>query len=347
MNPVKTAIASYGMSGMVFHAPFLHANPKFKLIKVLERTKNKSVEKYPYVMVVKSFEDILNDSEIELVIVNTPDHTHFDLARRALLAGKHVVVEKPFVQKVKEGEALIRISQEKNRILSVFQNRRWDGDFLTVKKIIEDKALGKIVEFEAHFDRFRNYINTGSWREDVSTGTGTVYNLGSHLIDQALVLFGRPPFITADIRILRPGSRIDDYFNIWFDYSDFKVILKSTYLAKEPGAKFTIHGMNGSFVKFGTDPQEEMLKAGHWPDENNWGKDSEEFYGKLNTTLNNEDINCNIETIPGNYNAYFENIYEAIRKNKELLVTPEQALEVIRIIEIIFRSHKEKRTIDF
>jgi predicted dehydrogenase len=347
MNPVKTAIASYGMSGEVFHAPFLHTNPKFELVKVLERTKNRSLEKYPYITVMKTYEDIIHDPEIELVIVNTPDHTHYELAKKALIAGKHVIVEKPFVQKVTDGEELIRISHDHNKILSVFQNRRWDGDFLTVKKIIEDKVLGKIVEFEIHFDRFRNYIKEGSWREDASTGTGTVFNLGSHLIDQALILFGQPQSVTADVRILRPGGSIDDYFNIWLDYPEIKVILKSTYLAKEPGAKFTVHGMNGSFIKFGVDPQEEMLKAGHWPDEKDWGKDLEEFYGKLNTKLNHEDINCRVKTIPGNYKVYFDNIYEAIREKTGLLVTPEQALDNIRIIEAVFLSHKEKRSIVF
>jgi len=342
---IYTGLASYGMSGRVFHAPFLEANPGYILKTILERTPKRSKEKYPAVNIVKSYEELLSDKNIDLIVVNTPDHTHYELAKKALNAGKHVVVEKPFVVKSSDGEELIKIAEEKNLVLSVFQNRRWDGDFLTVKKVINDGLLGRLVEYETHFDRYRNFIKDNTWKEEEGKGTGILYNLGSHLIDQALVLFGLPELVNANIRTFRDGGKVNDYFDIRFEYLNFRVILKSSYLVREPGPRYIINGTNGSFVKYGTDPQEEMLNKGVRPVGDKWAREKAEFWGLLNTSINGKDVRERIKTMPGNYNKFYDNIYKAIMGDEELSVKPGEALDVIRIIGMAEKSNRKKRSI--
>ena len=339
-----TAIVSYGMSGSIFHAPLLHAHRGFLLKTILQRNSNSALEKYPYVTVAKTYNELLSDKEIELIVVNTPDKTHFEFASRALDAGKHVIVEKPFTTTVSDGEKLIALAKEKGRLLSVFQNRRWDGDFLTVQKIMQQKLLGRLVEYEAHFDRYRNYIQD-SWKESPEHQTGTLYNLGSHLIDQALVLFGMPEAVYADIRIMRTNGRVDDAFDLKLYYKDIKVTLKAGYLVREPGPKFLVHGTEGSFVKYGIDPQEEDLKQGRIPDEDGWGTEPESEWGVLNTNINGIHIRKKIETVAGGYIDYYSNIIDVVRKGAELAVKPEEALDVIRIIEASYRSSEKRKLV--
>ncbi len=344
---IRTGLASYGMSGRVFHAPFLETNPGYILKTVLERTPKGSKEKYPGVNIVTSYEELLSDKNIDLIVVNTPDHTHYELVKNALNAGKHVVVEKPFVVESSDGEELIKIAKEENLVLSVFQNRRWDGDFLTVKKVVKDGLLGRLVEYEAHFDRYRNFIKENTWKEEEEKGTGVLYNLGSHLIDQALVLFGLPELVNANIRTFRAGGKVNDYFDIRLEYPNFRVILRSSYLVREPGPTYILNGINGSFVKYGTDPQEELLNKGVLPVGKKWVKEKEDFWGLLNTSINGKDIRERIITLPGNYNEFYNNVYKAIKEDVELAVKPGEALDVIRIIEMAIRSNREGRSVEF
>ncbi len=301
--------------------------------------------RYPDVESVRSFDELLHDTEIDLVIINTPDHTHAELAHKALMAGKHVVVEKPFTLHAGEGEDLLNLATRKSKIISVFQNRRWDGDFLTIQKVINEGLVGELVNFESNFDRFRNYIQPNSWKEDSSNGTGTIYNLGSHLIDQALVLFGLPEAVTAELRTLRPEGMVDDFFEVLLHYTGMRVALKASYLAREAGARFSLHGTQGSFVKYGLDPQENALKAGHSPQSTDWGKEKPEMWGTLNTEKHGLHYVGKLETIAGNYMAFYDNIYDAIINGKELAVKPEEAINVISIIEAALESYKLKRTI--
>jgi len=261
---IKTALASFGMSGKVFHGPLLHVHDGFEISKILERNRSESNKRYPSSQIVRKYADIITDKNIELVIINTPDHIHYEMTKHALEAGKHVVVEKPFTLKYAEADELIKIAKKKKRLLSVFQNRRWDSDFLTVQKVIKNKLLGRLVEYEAHFDRYRTFIQD-NWKEDASVGTGTLYNLGSHLIDQALVLFGFPQWVFADVRHARKDSKVDDAFDIRLGYPEVRVTLKASYLVREPGPKYILHGEQGSFHKYGMDIQEEELKKGRWP----------------------------------------------------------------------------------
>ncbi|HYW96090.1 MAG TPA: Gfo/Idh/MocA family oxidoreductase, partial [Bacteroidales bacterium] len=284
-------------------------------------------------------------ADIELIIVNTPDHTHYELTRQALQAGKHVVVEKPFTQTFTEAAELIEMAENNGLVLSVFQNRRWDGDFLTIGQVLQKKLLGRLTEFESHFDRFRNYVKEDTWKEDPATGTGTLYNLGSHMIDQALILFGMPEGVTADIRMMRPGAKVDDSFDLHLRYTGLKVVVRGGYLVREAGPRYILHGTEGSFLKWGLDPQEETLKQGNLPVGDNWGKEHQDDFGLLNTTIGDLHFRGRIETLPGNYSAYYDNIYRALRHGEALAVTARQGANVIRIIEAAYRSARERRTI--
>lgn len=344
-RPIVTAILSYGMSGEVFHAPLLQAHPGFTLKTIWQRTSDRAKQHHPSVQVVRSIDEILTDSEIELVIVNTVNDTHFDFAKRALGAGKHVIVEKPLTPTVDEGKELIALAKQNGLILSVFQNRRWDGGFMTTKNVIEWGMVGKVVEFEAHYDRFRNYIEANTWKEMPGPGSGILYNLGSHLLDQINVLFGMPEAVDARIGIQRPGGSVIDFYDMRLLYPDINVIVKSSYLVREAGPLYAVHGTKGSFLKYGIDPQEAALKVHQVPGTPGWGVDSENLWGKINTEINGLHIEGRIETVPGNYLGFYDNIRDAIRNGKPLAVTPEQALQVIRLIEAAMQSSAEKRAV--
>ncbi len=344
-QPITTALLSYGMSGEVFHAPLLSAHPGFRIKTILQRKSESSKQHYPGVHVVRNLDDILGDPQIELVIVNTPNETHFDYAAKALEAGKHVVVEKPFTNTTLEAQELIALAKKKNRMLSVFQSRRWDGAFMTLKNIIASGALGKIVEYEAHYDRFRNYVAANTWKEEPGPGCGILYNLGSHMLDQVLVLFGKPEWVTATIGIQRPGGKVPDYYDLRLECDGLNVIVKSSYLVREPGPFYVVHGVNGSFVKYGIDPQEEALKLHQVPGTAGWGTEPEKFWGKLNTEIEGLHYEGKIETLPGNYIGFYQSIYETIREGKELAVKPEQALQVIQLIETANKSNAERRSV--
>lgn len=346
IKPIHTALLSYGMSGEVFHAPLLMADPGFKLSTVVQRKSDSAQQHYPAVKVIRSVDEAIQDSDIELVIVNTPNETHFPFAVKALEAGKHVVVEKPFTVTVNEANELIALSRKTNRILTVFQNRRWDGDYLTLKKVIEEKLVGKIVEFEAHYDRFRNYIEVNTWKEEAGIGKGILYNLGSHMLDQALDLFGMPVEVDSRIGTQRPGGRVDDYYDIRLLYDGFHVIIKSSYLVREQGPRYILHGTDGSFIaSSGIDPQEQALKEKKIPGSAGWGTHDKEGWGKLNTTISGLHVEGKIETIPGNYMAFYKNLYEVIREGKPLAVKPEQARDVILVIEAAYKSNQQRKAI--
>lgn len=344
MKTISTALASYGMSGIVFHGPLLEVHPRFEIKKILERHQHNSAGKHPGATLVRSYDEILEDKEIELLIVNTPDHLHYSMSMEALNAGKHIVVEKPFTMKSAEANEIIETAENKGLMVSVFQNRRWDGDFLTVKDVINKGLTGRLVSFESHFDRFRNYIQE-SWKEDDSLGAGTLYNLGSHMIDQALQLFGMPAYLFADVRAQRTDSKVDDSFDIIMHYKDVKCFVRGSYLVKEAGPRYILHGTEGSFLKFGLDSQEQLLKDGLLPDSPHWGEEAQEDWGILNQDHAGEDHKQTIETIPGNYGLYYDSIYEHLRNGAPLAVSAESARDVIRIIEAAYESGRSGKVV--
>lgn len=345
-NPIRTAIASFGMSGQVFHGPLLKENPQFQVVKVFERSKNISRKLFPNANIVRTYEEILCDDNIELIVVNTPDVLHYKMAKQALEAGKHVVVEKPLTQKSNEAKELLSLARSKGVVFTVYQNRRWDGDFRTVQKVLDEGKLGRLIEFESHFDRFRTYIAPDTWKEEGDEYTGVLYNLGSHLIDQAYVLFGMPKMVTSHLQVLRKNGVVTDYFDVRLQYEGFAAILKCSYLVKDPGPRFSIYGEKGTFRKWGIDPQEGLLKAGHLPNEEDWGAEPAELWGTMVYEDDEEDVEELVETIPGDYKIFYNNLFEAIRNGANLLVKPEEAIDVLNILEACLLSNREKRTIE-
>lgn len=331
MNPVKVGLIGYGLSGKVFHAPFFRSLPQYNLA-LISTTKPENVyEDIGDVTVVPAAEAVIESDEIDLVVITAPNEYHFTLGKKALEAGKHVVIEKPFVVHPEEGQALQKLAEEKGLILSPYHNRRWDNDFLTVKKLIENGALGEVMSYEAHFDRFRPDVRD-RWREKPVPGGGILYDLGSHLIDQALLLFGNEPKnVSADVKAQRKDATVDDYFHIRLDYDPLQVILHSSALVRSPGPKFQVHGTKGSFVKYGMDPQEGQLRNGMLPGETGWGLDQEQTYG----ILTNDEFpdGKRIMSEIGSYETYYEMLAEAIRHDAPLPATASQGTEVIRVIE--------------
>lgn len=345
-NQIITAIASFGMSGQVFHGPFLKVNSGFRVTQILERSKNLSSKLLPNAEIVRSFDQILANPKIELVIINTPDIFHFEMAKQALKAGKNVVIEKPITQKCADAVELIRLAKQNNVLLTVYQNRRWDGDFLTVKKVLAESKLGRLVEFESNFDRYRHFIKPNTWKEQGGDEySGVLYNLGSHMVDQIYLLFGKPKAVTAHLKIVRNAGVITDYYNIRFEYEGFSALTKCSYLVKNAGPRYIIHSEFGTFNKFGLDPQEDELKAGNLPVGENWGTEPQEEWGTIFYEKNGVDYEELVETIPGNYGIFYENVYDVIRKGSELFVKPEDTVEVLKLLEACKESNLEKRTV--
>jgi predicted dehydrogenase len=346
MNPINTALCSFGMSGLVFHSPFLSINPHFNFYAVWERTKDLAHEKFPEVKTYRTLEAMLADDLVELVIVNTPNYTHYEYAKKSLEAGKHVIVEKPFTIDVSQANDLIELAKKQNRVLSVYQNRRYDSDYKTIKKVVSQNLLGELVEVEMHFDRFREELSPKVHKETPGPGAGVLYDLGSHLIDQALQLFGKPEKIFADIRIIRPNSKVDDYFELLLYYPKLRVRLKASYIVREALPGYILHGLKGSFIKPKTDIQETLLKEGVIPGKKDWGTEPETEKGLLHTEIKGKEVIEFITSEQGNYNDYYNAIYEAIRNNQPLPVTAEEGAEVIKIILAAFESSESEKVVE-
>ncbi len=347
MQKIKTALCGFGMSGWVFHAPFIHLHEGFELYAVWERNKKLAQEQYPSIISYSSYEELFANDAIDLIIVNTPNNTHYSLTKQALLANKHVVVEKPFTITSAEGEELIELAKEKNRKLSVYQNRRFDSDYLTIQDILNKKLLGELVEAEFHFDRYSEILSYKVHKETPGQGTGNLYDLGAHLIDQALQLFGYPKAIFADITAMRNISKVDDYFELILFYENkLRVRIHSTYLAREANIGYIFHGTKGSFIKPKTNVQEIALVNKQQPNEPNWGVEPQTDWGLLHTEQNGTVIREIIPSKSGQYMNYYNGMYEAIVHNKNVPVTAEDGLAVIKIIEAAYASNTARKIID-
>lgn len=345
MQPIHTALLSFGMSGKLFHAPFLAAHPGFVLTAAWERSKSEAVQFYPSITTHRTLEDVLADDRIELVVVNTPNYTHFDYAQKALQAGKHVVMEKPFTATVAEGEALVQLAKSQNRLLIPFQNRRWDSDFRTFQQVVRSGVLGEVVEAELHFDRFSAGLSAKAHKEAAGAGTGVLYDLGTHLIDQALCLFGRPNALFADLRMLRSGSVVDDYFELLLYYPRLRVRLHASYFVKEVLPSFMAHGTHGSFVKLRADPQEKDLQNGLQPNREEWGREEAATAGWLHVETAAGTQRNPVDTLQGNYLHFFDGVYEALRKGAAPPVLSADALANIRLVEAAKESSRAQKVV--
>lgn len=348
---VNVGLIGYGLSGQIFHAPILTSVPGFNLYMVYE-TKPANIEaikkKYPDAKVVSDVKEIFGSKDIQFVIVATPNIVHFSYAKKAMESGKNVLVEKPFTCTSQEADELIAIAKKTNKLLTVNHNRRWDSDFKTVEKVIKNNLLGEIVEYEAHYDRFRPEIGD-NWRfQKASPAAGTLYDLGSHLIDQAQYLFGLPKEVFGYVDVQRKNSEVVDSFEMILKYPNLKVTLRSGMIVREPAPHFSINGRKGSFVKYGMDVQEEELLSGKMPKEcKDWGREPEAIYGKINTEIDGLHVTGTVESEAGDYRELYRNIYQVLTGAEELAVTAQQARNTIRIIELAEQSSKEKRWVKF
>jgi scyllo-inositol 2-dehydrogenase (NADP+) len=344
---VRVGLIGFGLAGQAFHAPVIQGVQGMELACILERRGALAQQKYPGVRVARSLPELLQDAEIQLCVIATPNDSHFDLARACLLAGRDVVVDKPFAPTLKESEELVRLAAEHGRLITVYQDRRWDGDFATVKQLVQSGRLGTVVEYEARFDRFRLEQKENAWRERAGQpGAGVLFDLGPHVIDQALVLFGEPKAITASAFLQREDSQVDDAFDVCLEYPQLRAMARARIIAYAPGPHFLIHGTKGSLVKYGMDPQEERLRSGDFPAGKNWGDDwgveDEQWSGTLSLV---GEPSVKVKSERGDYRGFYVNVRDAIEKKAALEVTSEQALRTMRAVMLAHKSSKERRTV--
>jgi predicted dehydrogenase len=342
---INVGLVGYGFASETFHAPLIQATQGLDLVAVSSSDAAKVQASLPDVEVESQALALCKRSDIDLIVIATPNDTHFSIAKAALSAGKHVVVDKPFTVTLSEGKLLKKLADDKERLLSVFHNRRWDSDFLTVKALLKAGTLGRLVNVESHFDRFRPEV-VDRWREKATPGGGIWYDLGPHLLDQACELFGMPQAILLELGALRDGAKADDDFLALLEYKGFRVTLAAGTLVADPTPRFRIHGTQGSYVKYGLDPQEDRLKAGEVPT-SQWGEDSQ--HGTL-TLREGESENAplarrELPTLPGDYLAYYQGIAAAIRDKSPLPVSVDDALRSMVLLEAGLDSHRQRRWI--
>jgi scyllo-inositol 2-dehydrogenase (NADP+) len=340
-SKIKVGLIGYGFGGAVFHAPMISAVEGLELSIIYTSNEEKVRLTYPDVQITTNLNEIWSRADIEFVVISTPNTSHYELARCALEAGKHVVIDKPFVIDLMEGQKLIELARKQGRLLSVYQSRRWDSDFQTVRRLLAEQQLGHIYSFEVHYDRFRPEVKD-RWKERNEPGSGTLYDLGAHLVDQALQLFGMPLTISADCLAQRPHSQVNDYFHIILGYGNCRVILHSSSLVRGRGPRYQIHGSDASFIKFGEDPQERTLLEGLRPGMSGWGIEHPSDYGEL---IHSDGKVTTIPSEIGAYEQFYERMYEAIVGEGPVPVNAEQSLDVIRVIQLAERSSIEGRTL--
>ena len=338
---INAGLVGYGLAGSVFHAPLIGSVPQLRLSKVVTSRRDQIANDLPGVAAVADIQEVLDDPFIDVLVIASPSANHFEHAAAALQAGKHVVVDKPFATTAREADELIALAESQGLILTVFQNRRWDGDYLTARHAIEQGSLGKVFHYEVHFDRFRPQIKAG-WREEPQPGSGILYDLGAHLIDQSLHLFGMPRAVTADIIAQRVSAKVEDYFHLVLDYGALRVILHSATLVPHPGPRFTVHGDGGSFLKYGLDGQEDALKQGLRPGERQWGADQPEYYGELTPAGG---TTRKVETLHGSYEKYYELLAACLLTGTPPPVDPQDSRNGLIVIEAAQRSAAERRTV--
>ena len=344
MPEIPVGLVGFGLAGRCFHAPVIRAVPGLRLKTIVQRHGDSARETFPEVSIARDVDALVADEEIRLVVIATPNASHYELARRCLLAGRDVIVDKPFTVTSAEARDLIKLAAARGRLLSVYHSRRFDGDFLTVRQLIAKGALGRVVRCESRYDRYRPTLRPGTWRESNEPASGVLFDLGPHLIDQALVLFGTPAAVTADIRVERRGAAADDAFDIALHYPGLRVQLSATMLACDSGPRFLLYGTEGTYIKYGMDPQEAPLRAGRSPGGPGWGQEDEPQWGRLTTAGG---VSRPVPTEPGDYRLFYANVRDAMNGEAELAVTGEQAARVIRVIELARASNALTRTLDW
>lgn len=341
-DSIRVGLIGYGYASKTFHAPLIAGTPGMALAAVSSSDATKVHADWPTVPVVSEPKHLFNDPNIDLIVIPTPNDTHFPLAKAALEAGKHVVVDKPFTVTLSQARELDALAKSLGRLLSVFHNRRWDSDFLTVKALLSEGTLGEITFFESHFDRFRPQVRN-RWREQAGPGSGIWYDLAPHLLDQAVNLFGLPVSMTVDLAQLRPGAQTTDYFHAILSYPQRRIVLHGTMVAAAESARYIIHGTRGSYVKFGLDPQEDRLKNGERLPQEDWGYDMRD--GVVTKVEGETLVEETMLTSPGNYPAYYASVRDALNGTGENPVPASQAIQIMELIELGIESAKHRATL--
>jgi scyllo-inositol 2-dehydrogenase (NADP+) len=343
---IEVGLIGFGLAGRAFHAPVIRAVPGLHLAAILQRSGNEAAVKYPGVRIVRSLDELLAIQEIRLIVIATPNDTHYPLARQCLEARRDVIVDKPFTTTLEESISLVQIAKSAGRLLTVYQNRRYDGDFQALQQLVAAGTLGRIVRFETSYDRYRPQLKPGAWRETQRPGSGMLFDIAPHLIDHAMVLFGLPEAVTADVRIERENAVADDAFDITLHYpNSMRAVLRSSILAAAPRPRFVVFGTQGSFVKQSFDPQETNLRSGHIPADTAWGAEPEEDWGVLTLPAGDTFTQRRIPSASCDYRDYYANVRDAILGRAPLAVTPKWSLNVMRMLELARESSLKRRTI--
>ena len=340
---IFVGLVGFGLGGRAFHAPIIHQVPGLRLASVLERSGNRSQQIYPEVRVVRDLDELLTIDSISLVAIATPNETHFPFAKKCLQAGRHVVVDKPFTTALAEARELVKLAKERGRILTVYQDRRFDGDFRTLQKMMAEGTLGRIVKFQTAFDRCRPVVNSETWKEKAKLGSGVFFDLGPHLIDQALMLLGEPEQVLADIRSEREGSVTPDAFDLTFYYKDgARAEMNVSTLAPDPRPHFRVQGTKGIYLKPGLDPQEALLRRDQPATGENWGVEPESDWGTLTLweggRLNKE----RVPTLRGDYRDFYAQLRDSILGKALPPVSGEEALRVMYALELSMESSRRR-----
>lgn len=344
MSDLRVGLIGYGIAGEFFHAPLIEATEGLVLTDIASSQRDRIHQRWPRATIYGSPKAFFERADVDLAVVATPNQLHFEHARRALESGWHVVVDKPLTLTVDQADELIELAESRKRVLTVYQNRRWDGDFKTVRLLVEGGELGHVHHFVSHFDRYRPDVRD-RWRENDVPGSGILYDLGPHLIDQALVLFGMPQWVHARIEAQRPGAVTDDFFHLMLGYADRTVILSAGMLVRQPGPRFRVNGRLGTFTKYGTDPQEAALRAGASPTDVGFGAEESSSYGQISTEIEGVVFEGRLQTLSGSYIDFYRQLLASIKEGVAVPVPPQEAREVIRVIEAAFESERTGRRV--
>lgn len=334
-NKIKVGLMAYGMSGKIFHAPFLELHKGFELVAVVERSKNKAVVDYPTVITYRSNDELLADESLELIVVNTPNYTHYEYAKASLNAGKNVLIEKPFSVTRAEAEELFSLAFRKGLKVLAYQNRRFDSDFLAVQNVVKSGRLGKITEAHLRFDRYRNEISEKKFKEEQIPGAGIFYDLGAHMIDQAIALFGIPSEFKKTYSKHRVDTEVDDiaYAHLKYD-GGLNVFITTNMLVVKQQPAYVFYGIEGTLTKYRTDVQELQLLAGIKPSDKDYGKEESGMEGELHIISPQGGVfEEKVPSENGNYILLFDEVYNAIRNQSEYFIKQNDVLGQLSILE--------------
>lgn len=346
MTAIRAGVIGYGLAGRVFHAPMIDAVDGLELAAVVERSGRNAQARYPDIVTHPSLEAMLEDPSLELIVVATPNGLHASQAMQALRAGRHVVVDKPVGNSSREIAAMMATAQECGRLLIPYHNRRFDGDFRTLRSLLASGRLGRIVSLESTFDRWRRQPRPELWRDAGGDGTGTLLDLGTHLVDQIVQLFGLPEAVSGEVLVERDGARAVDSFTVRMHYAGWTATAAANCLAAQPRPRYRVRGMDGDFVKWGLDPQEERLKANNSTVTDTLGVEAESAWGTLVTETADGMRQEAVPTEPGDYRLYYAGVRDALLGRAAPPVTAMDAWRVARILEMAEQSTRERRWVE-